>query len=393
MPSILPSQSESLPEGAEQLTVLDLFAGAGGLSQGFKQAGYRIAGAVEVDRAAAATYAANHGDIVCALPIQEWLATHEVPQVDVIVGGPPCQGFSRLGLQDPTDERSQLWNEYVEVVVQARPRYFVLENVGAFTKAPEYAALTAEVGPEGRLRDYDFVAAVLNAADYGCPQARRRTIFIGFRRDRPCPDLPEKTHEERHVSVRQAFAARRVRAKVRHVDLQDIGSAPADNRGPFTSRQLHVDRHYSAISRARFRCIPEGGNRYDLPEALQAPCWRGFTTGAGDVMGRLHWDRPSVTIRTEFTKPEKGRYLHPTEDRAITLYEGALLQGFPDTYKWVGTRSEISRQIGNAVPIELGHAIARQLKVEYSRPAEEDLFPGDLFALGHDETDPGRVTA
>ncbi len=363
------------------MTVLDLFAGAGGFSEAFKQAGYRIAGAVEFNHAAAATYAVNHGDIIAAMPIQKWLATYEVPGVDVIVGGPPCQGFSRLGLQDPDDERSKLWSEYVEVVVRARPRYFVLENVGAFTKAPEYAALTAEVGPGGRLREYDFIAAVLNAADYGCAQARRRTIFIGYRRDRPVPELPKATHAGRHLTVRDAFAARRVRSKVRYVDLEDIvPTRRADGyRGPFTSRQLHVDRTYSSTSKARFRCIPAGGSRYDLPDALQAPCWRGFTTGAGDVMGRLHWDKPSVTIRTEFTKPEKGRYLHPSEDRAITLYEGALLQGFPDDYKWVGSRTEISRQIGNAVPIELGRAIARQLQLEAARPAETEPFPGNLF--------------
>lgn len=361
--------------------MLDLFAGAGGLTEAFKQAGFRIAGAVESDPAAAATYAANHGDVIAAMPIQTWLTTHKVPQVDVIVGGPPCQGFSRLGLQDPQDERSRLWNEYVEVVVKARPSYFVLENVGAFTKAPEYAALMAEVGPAGRLHEYDFIATVLNAADYGCPQARRRTIFIGFRRDRPTPELPHKSHAGRHVTVRQAFADRQVRSKVAHVSLQDLATSRRTGgyRGPFTSRQLHVDRTYSSVSKARFRCIPEGGSRRDLPESLLAPCWRGFTSGASDVMGRLRWDKPSVTIRTEFTKPEKGRYLHPSEDRAITLYEGALLQGFPDDYKWVGSRSEISRQIGNAVPIELGSAIARQLRSESARPADVVRFPVNLF--------------
>lgn len=375
------------------MTVLDLFAGAGGFSEAFKQVGYRIAGAVEFNHAAAATYAVNHGDIVAAMPIQKWLATYEVPNVDVIVGGPPCQGFSRLGLQDPEDERSKLWSEYVKVVVRARPRYFVLENVGAFTKAPEYAALTAEVGPGGRLREYDFIAAVLNAADYGCPQARRRTIFLGFRRDRPAPELPPRTHAGRHVTVREAFSARRVRRKVRYVDLEEVVPTrrPDGYRGPFTSRQLHVDRTYSSVSKARFRCIPAGGSRYDLPEALQAPCWRGFTTGAGDVMGRLHWDKPSVTIRTEFTKPEKGRYLHPSEDRAITLYEGALLQGFPDHYKWVGSRTEISRQIGNAVPVELGRAIARQLQIEAARPAELDPFPVNLFDLDRSPVPSRRI--
>ncbi len=359
------------------MTVLDLFAGAGGFSEAFRQAGFDIVGAVEFDRAAAATYAANFGPIVAAMPIQEWLATGDVPQVDVVVGGPPCQGFSQLGLQDPEDERSKLWSEYVETVLRARPKYFVLENVGAFTKAPEYGGLSAEVGPDGRLQHYRFIATVLNAADYGAAQARRRAIFIGYRKDLPQVTLPPATHAAEPVTVRQAFARRKVRRRVEYVDLALVvqSKRPDGLPGPYTSRQLHVDRLYSTVSKARFRCIPPGGNRHDLPIELQAPCWRGFTKGASDVMGRLHWDKPSVTIRTEFTKPEKGRYLHPSEDRALTLYEGAVLQGFPDSYKWVGSRTDIARQIGNAVPIDLGRAIAEQLVYEASAAADQPPLP------------------
>jgi len=131
--------------------------------------------------------------------------------------------------------------------------------------------------------------------------------------------------------------------------------------GAFSPRELHFSRTYQRISRKRFAKIPEGGSRANLPDDLKAPCWRRHTTGSMDVMGRLHADRPSVTIRTEFFKPEKGRYLHPTENRAITHYEAALLQGFPDSHRFIGSRTAIARQIGNAVPIPLGAAIARQL--------------------------------
>ena len=120
------------------------------------------------------------------------------------------------------------------------------------------------------------------------------------------------------------------------------------------------------MSLKRFASIPEKGNRFNLPDELLAPCWRKHRTGTADVMGRLHLDKPSVTIRTEFFKPEKGRYLHPTEDRAITHYEAALIQGFPENYQWVGTREEIARQNGNAVPIPLGKAIGRQLQTAFS---------------------------
>ena len=131
--------------------------------------------------------------------------------------------------------------------------------------------------------------------------------------------------------------------------------------GAFSPRELHFSRRYQPISRERFAAIPEGGSRADLPDELKAPCWRRHTTGSMDVMGRLRADRPSVTIRTEFFKPEKGRYLHPTEHRAITHYEAALLQGFPGSHRFIGSRTAIARQIGNAVPIPLGAAIARRL--------------------------------
>jgi DNA (cytosine-5)-methyltransferase 1 len=131
--------------------------------------------------------------------------------------------------------------------------------------------------------------------------------------------------------------------------------------GRYTAEELHITRRYEDISKKRFRSIPEGGNRFDLPDLLKAPCWIKHTTGSGDVMGRLVWDRPSVTIRTEFFKPEKGRYLHPEEHRALTHHEAARLQGFPDTFDWCGPKLEIARQIGNAVPVPLAQALARHL--------------------------------
>ena len=118
-----------------------------------------------------------------------------------------------------------------------------------------------------------------------------------------------------------------------------------------------MTRFFTQLSLNRYRSIPPGGNRFDIPYHLLAPCWRTHRTGSGDVMGRLFWDKPSVTIRTEFYKPEKGRYLHPTEDRPITHLEAARLQGFPDDYMWFGSKHSIARQIGNAVPLDLGEAL------------------------------------
>lgn len=131
--------------------------------------------------------------------------------------------------------------------------------------------------------------------------------------------------------------------------------------GTFKLRDLHFTRAVSDVWRARYAAIPAGGSRFDLPPELQFPGWLKHTRGAGDVMGRLSWDKPSVTIRTEFFRPEKGRYLHPREDRAITHAEAALIQGFPESFVWCGTKAAIARQIGNAVPVPLAQSIAEHI--------------------------------
>jgi DNA (cytosine-5)-methyltransferase 1 len=348
-----------------ELTVLDLFSGAGGLTAGFHAAGgFRTVRAVEMDPAAAASYTATFGDFVHVGDIADWLAHDDVPQVDVVIGGPPCQGFSTLGKRDAEDVRNALWHDYALTIVRAAPRFFVLENVGAFVRSPQFAAFRDATLSGGLLSDYDFDAAVLNSADYGAAQARRRTILIGHHRDLDPPGLPPRTHAGAHVTL--ATALKGVRRRVTKTDLPDryVDVAGRARPGTFTTRELHVGRTYTATSLARIRSIPPGGNRFDIPHRLRPPCWQNHTTGSADVMGRLHWDRPSVTIRTEFFKPEKGRYLHPTEDRALTHYEAALIQGFPLTHTWVGSKVSIGRQIGNAVPIPLAQAIARHLAAQ-----------------------------
>jgi len=362
----LASRSAAVPgKNATTLTVLDLFAGAGGLSVGVAADGaFRTVQAVEMDAAAAATYSQNHPETeVFVGPIQDWLREADVPRVDVIVGGPPCQGFSTLGKQDVEDDRNALWEEYARTIVRAQPRYFVVENVAAFMKSPQYGLFRAAVAPGGMLEYYAFEAQVLNAADFGAFQARKRAVLIGHHRDLPFPGWPQPTHAGRHRTVREAL--RGVDEAWEAVDLPErwVRFDGLELPGAFRTTELHLGREYTLLSKQRFRRIPEGGNRFDIPDELLAPCWRKHKTGSGDVMGRLHWDRPSVTIRTEFFKPEKGRYLHPTANRAITHLEAALLQGFPLDYKWVGSKTSIARQIGNAVPIPLGKAIGHQLRV------------------------------
>jgi DNA (cytosine-5)-methyltransferase 1 len=347
--------------------MLDLFAGAGGLTYGFQSAyaGFRTVRAVEMDLAAAASYASTFGDLVYAGKIEAWLTSEDVPEVDVVVGGPPCQGFSTLGKQDTEDNRSELWREYVKVVARAMPTYFVLENVPAFLKSPQFALFMEAFETDGKLSDYSISWSVLNAADYGAPQRRRRVILLGNHRDVPAPGLPIPTHARSPITIAEVWKGVEPEVTERHLPDSWIEFRGKVLRGAFKTTDLHVTRHYQSRSIARFRHIPPGGNRFDLPVGLQSECWKRHTSGSADVMGRLVPTQPSVTIRTEFFKPEKGRYLHPTEDRAITHLEAALLQGFSLDHQWVGSKVAIARQIGNAVPIALGSAIAKQLATAF----------------------------
>jgi len=372
----LTSTRESYDDGVnDDIRVLDLFAGAGGLSAGLHAAStrFRTVGAVEWDQAAAASYEATFGrGLVYAGDIKSWLRAGAVPQADVIVGGPPCQGFSSLGKQDVEDERNMLWREYAQTIALALPRYFIVENVAEFRKSPQYSLFAGETERGGLLQDYGFESAVLNAADFGAPQARRRTVVVGYHKDLGFPGFPVPTHSQKRASdnlpdhLTVSDALKRVPRRPDRDHLLEARRTTFEGReyaGAFGTRDLHWSRAYTTLSLQRFAVIPPGGNRRNLepfPD-LMAPCWVRHKSGSGDVMGRLVWDKPSVTIRTEFFKPEKGRYIHPEEHRAITHYEAALLQGFGRDHKFVGSRTAIARQIGNAVPVALGAAIGHLL--------------------------------
>jgi len=358
-------------------TVVDLFAGCGGMTAGFVEAGFLPVMAVEWDLPAAATYAANYdADHIHWSDIAD-VANKAIPKADVVIGGPPCQGFSNLGSKDVHDPRNKLWKEYVRVVLAANPQVFVLENVERFSKSAEFALLTGALqgGELKRWKHFDW--AVVNAADYGVPQRRPRMILIASRVG-PV-SLPKPTHSKTGAegrapwrTVRDAISG--LPEKPATTDLPASKVTMFDGRaiaGIFKSPELHIGRNPQATSLERYDCVPPGGGRFDLPDHLLPPCWANKPTGTTDVMGRMRWDAPSLTIRTEFFKPEKGQYLHPQWDpkrvtkrvnRPITHYEAALLQTFPKDYLWCGTKIEIAKQIGNAVPVTLAATIAKAVR-------------------------------
>lgn len=336
----------------QEITLIDLFAGAGGMTLGFQQAGFLPIFAVELDSAAARTYKANFGAHVLDHPIE---TVKNFPKADVIIGGPPCQGFSPLGRDRDEPSRTklnQLWRHFLRAVEEVRPSVFIIENVPEFLKSDQFAAFRRAC--KRRIKEYEMDWRVLNAADFGVPQRRRRGFVVGSRVGRPtwpaASHSPDSNGGSPHATVRDA-----------------IGDLPAKP----TDENMHWGRNPRPESIQRYRAVPEGGNRFDLAKNrpdLLPDCWRNKKSGTTDVFGRLWWDRPALTIRTEFYKPEKGRFLHPRQDRPITHREAARLQTFPDEFVFEGSKIEIARQIGNAVPPQLARTVAEAVVLPLLTP-------------------------
>jgi DNA (cytosine-5)-methyltransferase 1 len=203
-------------------------------------------------------------------------------------------------------------------------------------------------------------AVILNAADYGAPQTRKRTLVMGWSVDVTAPAFPPcQTHAAPDLKT-SLSPWRTVREAI-----GDLGKPAGTEIGTTAPLDLHFGRNPTLKSLARYKAVPPGGNRFDLQKKafhLTPACWIKKTSGGTDLFGRLWWNRPSVTIRTEFFKPEKGRYLHPSEHRPITHREAARLMGFPDDFVFKGTKTEIAKQIGNAVPPDLAAAVAAVVK-------------------------------
>lgn len=328
-----------MPPKSPKFTTIDLFSGAGGMSCGFDKAGFKSLLAVEMDKAASATYEANFNVHVLDRPIEK-VPDSWFPEVDIVIGGPPCQGFSPLGKMTPLERHksmNKLWQHFLRVVEVSRPRAFVIENVPQILKSLEFEGLKERAVSLG----YTVEAKVLNAYNHGVPQKRKRAFIIGMKGEFSGSLFPSPTKKRKNV--RDA--------------IEDLPLVP-------TEEDWHIGRNPTEKSLERYKCIPPGGNRFDLMEKrpdITPQCWLNKPTGSTDVFGRMEWDKPSLTIRTEFYKPEKGCYLHPEAHRPITHREAARIQTFPDEFVFVGSKIQVARQIGNAVPPDLAYAVASRL--------------------------------
>lgn len=359
----LPASESLSVYGKRKYRVIDLFAGAGGFTLGLCKTGrFEPVFANDFNAYAAKTYNANFGDHCLHGDINDLLAndSFKFPEAEVVIGGPPCQGFSPLNKQREGDPRKQLWRAFMEVVRRVEPIAFVMENVPELLSSAEFVDIKVLAESMG----YFVTADVLNAADYGVPQRRKRAIILASRTG--LIPLPPPTHcnPQKSPTLFQNGLLPWETVTRATIDLPEpvgvelrVGEIPPP-------LDLHFGRTPTKQSLSRYRCVPEGGNRFDLQKKrpdLTPMCWIRKKTGGTDLFGRLWGDRPAFTIRTEFFKPEKGRYLHPKQHRPITHREAARLQSFPDSFKFTGTKIEIAKQIGNAVPPLLGKKVAEVL--------------------------------
>lgn len=357
-------------EKMTQPTVLDLFCGAGGSALGFLKAGFRIVGAADIDPDACATYAELVGVVPLCIDLSR-LLPREASRLwnlgpgdaDVLLGCPPCQGFTRMRNGDGRrDLRNRLIFTFLEYLRYFRPRFVVFENVPGLIRTshgrPYYRILFGGMEELG----YRIRSEEVDAADYGTPQHRRRVLVIGGLNEDP--PFPEPTHgAPDHPDVRAGRLRPWVTVREAIGYLRPLKAGEADPEDPMHRAPRMGRRVAEFISR-----VPkDGGSRTDVPREYWLPCHLRHD-GHKDVYGRLAWDRPSVVITSGCCNVSKGRFVHPEQDRAITPREAALLQGFPPGVMFYGSLESIRRQIGNAVPPPLAEAVARAIMARLSSP-------------------------
>ena len=343
----------------EKPKVIDLFSGVGGLSLGFEQSGFDVVLANEYDVSIANAYSVNHpktkmicGDIT-TLDLDKVFGPYS-GKIDVIIGGPPCQGFSQKGQRKTIhDERNFLFKYYVRVVDLVKPKYFLMENVPNLLSS-ENGFFKREIEELFNSMGYSLNMGILNASDFGVPQNRRRAVILG-KKDGVAPELPSSTNK--HTTVWDAIS-----------DLAFLNSGEGESEQDYlypattdyekemrtgsSVLKNHVATKHSKLALKRLSLIPENAGKEVLPkEHLTKSIYSGTWT-------RMRKNEVSVTITTRFDTPSSGKFTHPFLNRAITVREAARIQSFPDTFVFVGNKGSQMKQVGNAVPPRLAAAIA-----------------------------------
>lgn len=351
----------------KKLKALDLFAGVGGLSLGFEKAGFEIVGALEYEESIAESMKKNHKNTLVFVDDIRNLKPEKIKEkignVDIIMGGPPCQGFSLKGQRGGLkDERNFLFKEFIHYVKFFKPKYFLIENVPTIL-TDQNGFFRKQIIKEFEALGYNVDSGIIKAVDFGVPQNRRRALFLGSLNNKISLPKPKKI---KNITVWDAIS-----------DLAYLNSG----EGEFESNYLkvaesdyqkkmrknssklynHVATKHSKIALERLKLIPpEKGKEFIVHKY-------NITSTFGQTWGRLEKNKPSPTIVTRFDTPSNGKNSHPFLHRAITPREAARLQSFPDNFIFYGNKSSIIKQIGNAVPPLMAESIAKHILKDYEK--------------------------
>ena len=353
-------------ESCEELIymyVIDLFTGCGGLSQGFIDAGFDVIVGVDNDSAALETFKLNHaGAVALNADLSNQKTFDEIKRIagersiDVIIAGPPCQGFSLTGPRNFDDKRNKLYLAVFEVVRQYRPKAFIIENVPGMATLYN-GEIKKEILKRFKLLGYNVECRILLAADYGVPQMRKRLIFMGIRNDLGEPCFPKPVcSQENYITCRDAISDLPPLTDTLGKEKSQYTSLPKSEyqylmRGKCTVLHNHTATNHTKMVKDTIALVPEGGNYRDLPQGV------GESRKFHEAWTRYDGNKPSRTIDTGHRN-----HFHYEYNRIPTVRENARLQSFPDAFVFTGTRTQQYRQVGNAVPPLLGYHLGLAIK-------------------------------
>jgi len=340
-------------------TCIDSFSGAGGLCLGLQNAGFDIIFSFDIDKKCIDTIRRNHKyfkhpsmvsdvtDMLNGKMLQ--LCNLKRGELFLLSGGPPCQGFSVQRRGEDADERNELVLKYGQLVREVYPFFFVMENVSGITGKRGKKILNQLVEDMQDI-GYTVHMKLIDAQDYGVPQRRKRIFLVGERKDIGSGYIfPEATSERKTVRDTIGFLP-----------------PPPENGKDHPDIPLHRRDKLSELNIRRLKALKPGEGRDSLPYELLAECHRidSSVIGHRNVYGRMAWDDVAPTITARFDSFTRGKFGHPEQLRSISLREGAMLQTFPQDFMFVGSKVEVARQIGNAVPPLLAERIGRSI-IEY----------------------------
>lgn len=344
----------------DRLNAVDIFSGAGGLTTGLTAAGFRVVAGVEIERHAVATFKVNHPDTrvftqdVTTVSGKDLLGEAGGEELHLLAGCPPCQGFTSLTSKyKRTDPRNRLISELARLVEQARPKTLMMENVPGLEQKGKrlFNDFVRRIEAAGYVPDWD----VLQVADYGVPQSRRRLVLLaGLGFEVP---LPKPTHSKTGAGGLPKW--RTVRSVIEGMPSPiSMSALKGESKGQ--DHGWHVVRELSAQNQRRLRHATPGSPWKKIPKRYRPDCHQDKEAGFSNVYGRMRWDEASPTITAGCTTLSKGRFGHPEEDRTLSAREAALLQTFPREYVFSSPYMEyVCAMIGNALPCKFAEVLAR----------------------------------